>query len=181
MILNDDIFHVKADALVNPVNTDLLLGAGIGGEIRKKGGSGIQEECLEIQTVQAGRAVVTGAGNLPFRFIIHAAVMKIGGFANEAWITGALKSAARRIAENSIGSVVLPPVGIAVGRFPLRRCAEVMIETVIREFTVLSTLERVSIVLSDTEQCTLFEETYARITGISSEADTDKGDHDEKV
>ncbi len=164
-IVHSDIFSLEVEAIVNPTNTDLLLGAGLGGKIRRKGGSEIQEECLEIHSIPPGRAAVTSGGALKCRNIIHAAIMKIGGFATEDFIVGALKSTANRLRELKLKSVAIPPLGVGVARFPIRRSAELMIETILDEMCGIRELEKAFIVLDDVDICSLFEETYTRITG----------------
>lgn len=164
-ILHDDVFNLDVEAIVNPTNTDLLLGAGIAGEIRKKGGTVIQEECLEKGNLNVGHAAVTSGGNLKALYIIHAATMKIGGFTTENNLRSAIKSVAVRIKDNKIKTVVFPPMGIGVGRFPERRCAEVMIEMILTVVVRVRCLEKAYIVIEDVDLCNLFEDTYAKLTG----------------
>jgi len=71
-IIQQDITSLKVDAIVNAANSDLILGAGVAGAIRRKGGPSIQEECNRIGSCPVGNAVITSAGNLQARFVIHA-------------------------------------------------------------------------------------------------------------
>ncbi len=160
-----DIFELEVQALINPTNTDLLMGAGIAGEIRKRGGSAIQEECLEIGSAGIGQAVTTGGGNLPHEYIIHAATMKIGGVTTRNNLIAAIRSADRRINELHLSSVAFPPMGIGVGRFPLRSCAEVMLTAILETVVRRRCVERVHILLPEEEMYILFEQTFARLTG----------------
>jgi len=73
-----DITDSSADAIVNAANSDLILGAGVAGAIRRKGGPSIQEECDRIGSRPVGNAVITSAGNLQTRFVIHAVGPKWG-------------------------------------------------------------------------------------------------------
>jgi O-acetyl-ADP-ribose deacetylase (regulator of RNase III) len=163
-IVTDDLLGMHVDGIVNPTNTDLLMGAGIGGEIRKRAGMVIQEKCLEIGSIGLGQAVVTEGGNLEVPHIIHVAVMKIGGVTSEKNLIRSIESMSRRINEYKMESVALPPLGIGVGRFPIRRCAEVMIETILAHVVNRRCLKKISIVLDNEEDFGLFEETYATIT-----------------
>ncbi len=70
---------METDAIVNAANNDLMLGAGVAGAILRKGGDSIQKECDEIGSIPVGYAVITGAGKLKTRYVIHAASMSLGG------------------------------------------------------------------------------------------------------
>ncbi|MFH1708873.1 MAG: macro domain-containing protein [Planctomycetota bacterium] len=164
LIVQDDLLEVDVQAVINPTNTDLLLGAGVAGEIRKRAGPEIQEECLEIGSIGIGQAAVTSGGGLRAAHIIHAATMKIGGVTTEQNLRNAIESIARRVTELKLVSLAFPPMGGGVGRFPMRRAAEVQIEMILREIVNRKTIERVLIAIPDAETRSLFEETYARLT-----------------
>ena len=74
-----DITAQEVDAIVNAANSALVLGAGVAGAIREKGGPSIQQECDAIGPIEVGGAALTGAGELPARFVVHAAGMPPGG------------------------------------------------------------------------------------------------------
>jgi len=86
-----DITGQSVDAIVNAANSALLLGSGVAGAIREKGGPSIQSECDAIGPIQVGDAAVTGAGDLPARFVIHAAGMPPGGSASEESIRSCVR------------------------------------------------------------------------------------------
>jgi O-acetyl-ADP-ribose deacetylase (regulator of RNase III) len=79
VIQQGDLTEMDVDAIVNAANNDLLLGGGVAGAIRRKGGEKIQRECSEIGTIPIGFAAITTGGNLKARHIIHAASMELGG------------------------------------------------------------------------------------------------------
>jgi hypothetical protein len=74
-IMQADITSLDVDAIVNAANNHLILGSGVAGAIRTKGGPTIQQECNRIGPIQVGEAAVTGAGNLPSKYVVHAASM----------------------------------------------------------------------------------------------------------
>src|SRR5271167_4382059 len=74
-----DLTEANVDAIVNAANNDLLLGGGVAGAIRVKGGPSIQEECNRIGPIRIGEAAITGAGNLRARHVTHAASVRLGG------------------------------------------------------------------------------------------------------
>ena len=79
VIQQGDLTDMDADAIVNAANNDLILGGGVAGAIRRKGGDEIQRQCTEIGTIPVGYAAITGGGRLKARHVIHAASMQLGG------------------------------------------------------------------------------------------------------
>jgi len=123
-----DITEAEADAIVNASNTDLVLGAGVAGAIRRRGGKAVQTACDRLAPIPLGESVRTTGGALPQPHVIHAAVMEWGGAASEASIRDCTRSALRVAAENSVRRIAFPALGTGVGGFSLRNCAEIMIE-----------------------------------------------------
>ncbi len=122
-----DITDEEADAIVNAANSDLILGAGVAGAIRQKGGPTIQEECNRIGPIEVGDAAVTGAGNLPARFVIHAAGMPPGGVATEESVRSAMRRSLELARENKCRTVAVPAIGAGIAGFPMQRCAEILL------------------------------------------------------
>lgn len=122
-----DITDEEADAIVNAANSDLILGAGVAGAIRQKGGPTIQEECHRIGPIEVGDAAVTGAGNLPARFVIHAAGMPPGGVATEESVRSAMRRSLELARENKCRTVAVPAIGAGIAGFPMQRCAEILL------------------------------------------------------
>jgi O-acetyl-ADP-ribose deacetylase (regulator of RNase III) len=150
IILQGDITDIDVDAVVNAANTNLLLGSGVAGAIRKKGGDSIQRECDRIGPIPLGEAVVTGAGNLKAKWVIHAAGMHIGGSVTEESLRGATKNSLMRADEKGIRRVAFPAIGTGVGGFNVDRCAKVMIDVTSEYLKDEKTsIERVYFVLFD--------------------------------
>lgn len=123
-----DITAQEVDAIVNAANSALQLGSGVAGAIRSRGGPSIQEECDRIGPVEVGDAAVTGAGELPARFVIHAAGMPPGGEATEESVRGSMRRSLQLAREKGCRSVAVPAIGAGVAGFPLQRCAEILLE-----------------------------------------------------
>ena len=123
-----DITDQEADAIVNAANSDLILGAGVAGAIRQKGGPSIQEECDRIGPIAVGDAAVTGAGNLPARFVVHAAGMPPGGVATEESVRSSMRRSLELAREKQCRTVAVPAIGAGIAGFPLQRCAEILLE-----------------------------------------------------
>ncbi|MFP6638945.1 MAG: macro domain-containing protein [Myxococcota bacterium] len=128
VLLEGDITEQEVDAIVNAANTDLLLGSGVAGAIREKGGPSIAAECAAHGPVELGQAALTGAGELSARFVIHAAAMELGGAADEESVRAGVRRSLEVAAEADCRSIALPALGAGVGGFSLQRCAEISLE-----------------------------------------------------
>ena len=158
MLIKGDITEIEADAVVNAANTDLILGSGVAGAIRKKGGDLIQNECNEIGSIPLGEAAITGAGNLGARFVIHAAGMHLGGRVSGASLRDCTHNSLLSASEKNLKTIAFPAIGTGAGGFPMKDCARVMVDTV-SEFLEdkHTSIERVYFVLFDEESFDVFD------------------------
>jgi len=152
-----DITAEAVDAIVNAANSQLVLGAGVAGAIREKGGPSIQAECDAHGAVEVGGAAVTGAGELPARFVIHAAGMPPGGQATEASIRAALTRSLQLADEEGCRSVAVPAIGAGIGGFSPQRCAEVLIEVARAHLAGDTKIEEIRFVLFGEPTYRVFE------------------------
>jgi O-acetyl-ADP-ribose deacetylase (regulator of RNase III) len=128
-IVEGDITQLAVDAIVNPANSALQLGAGVAGAIRAKGGPAIQRECDAIGFCAEGDAVVTGAGDLPAKWVIHA-VGPLGSDPDrDRKLASACRAALARAAEIGAGSVALPAISTGVFAFPMEDAAKILVST----------------------------------------------------
>lgn len=153
-----DITTIGTDAIVNSANNDLILGSDVSGAIRRLGGPQIQEECHAIGTIPLGEAVVTSAGNLPSSWIIHAAVVPLGLWADARWVRAGTRNALKRSQEKGVRSIAFPAIGCGAGAFPLDRCADLMLDELLHHFKAEHPLEEVYVVLPDAKGFQAFEE-----------------------
>jgi O-acetyl-ADP-ribose deacetylase len=156
-IRQGDITELDVDAIVNAANSDLQLGGGLAGAIRRKGGPRIQAECDEIGTISVGGAAITSGGNLRARHIIHAASMQLGGGTSAQSLRSSTAHALRIAAQNGLKSIAFPAVGAGIGGFPMRECAEIMLRETAKHFESATSVERVCFVLFDGEALAAFE------------------------
>jgi O-acetyl-ADP-ribose deacetylase (regulator of RNase III) len=156
-----DITQAGVDAIVNAANTELLLGAGVAGAIRRAGGPAIQEECNRIGPIPLGEAAVTGGGNLKARYVIHAAGMDLGGGVTAETCRRATRNSLLRAQEKGVKSVAFPAIGTGVGGLDMAACARLMLQTV-RENPVV---ERVVFVLFDPAALAVFQKTWHELAG----------------
>lgn len=126
MIINGDLVEQDVDAIVNAANNDLVLGAGVAGAIRRHGGAAIQQECDAHGPIKVGEAAITGAGDLPAHFVIHAASMSLGGVTTSHALRSSMDHAFRLARENDVRSIAIPAVGTGIARFPMDECATIM-------------------------------------------------------
>jgi O-acetyl-ADP-ribose deacetylase len=134
VIIAGDLVDQDVDAIVNAANNDLVLGGGVAGAIRTRGGSAIQAECTAHGPVKVGEAAITGAGELPARFVIHAASMALGGRTTADSLQSSMDHAFRIAREQGVGTIAVPAVGTGIAGFPMDECARVMAGCVSRAF-----------------------------------------------
>lgn len=156
-IVAGDIASQEVDAVVNAANSHLVLGSGVAGAIRAKGGPAIQEECDRIGPIAVGDAAVTGAGELPARWVVHAASMPPGGSASEESVRGAMRRSLELARKKGCRTVAVPAIGAGVAGFPLQRCAEILIEEARRHLAGETSVEEIRFVLFDEPAYRLFE------------------------
>jgi O-acetyl-ADP-ribose deacetylase (regulator of RNase III) len=162
-ILKGDITESDAEAIVNAANTDLWLGSGVAGAIRKKGGAKVQEECDQIGPIGRGEAAVTSGGELKCKYIIHAASMSFDEPTSDESLYDSVKNSLLRAAELQLRSMALPAIGTGVADYDPQRCAEIMLSEIIRLLPQVPSLERVEVVLLDPEIYQVFQEEYDRL------------------
>ena len=158
-----DLTEADADAIVNAANNDLMLGGGVAGAIRVKGGPAIQEECDKIGRIRLGEAAITGAGWLRARHVIHAASMRLGESTSEANLRASTRNSLKRAEEHSLKTIAFPAMCAGIAGFPIERCAQVMLEEVRAHLNGPTTLERVEFVLFDQRALQVFQQVLAQM------------------
>ena len=142
-VVEGDITKLELDAITNAANTDLRHGGGVAGAISRAGGPSIQAESDGLAPIELGAAVATGGGDLPARWVIHAATMHLGGPTSAEAIRAATASALRVADELGARSLALVAFGTGVGGFPLDDAARIEAEEVRRHLGGETGLERV--------------------------------------
>jgi len=126
-LIEGNIALVDAEAVVNAANKSLILGGGVAGAIRSFGGPSIQEECNSIGPIEVGEAVITGAGNLKAKYVIHAAGPVYGEGNEDEKLKKATLNSLKCAKKKKIRSIVFPAISAGIFRFPIKRCSEIMI------------------------------------------------------
>src|SRR6266436_9813691 len=127
VIRKGDMTEMDTDAIVNAANNDLILGGGVAGAIRRKGGEEIQRECDAIGSIPVGYAAITKGGKLKARFVIHAASMQLGGKTNADALRRSTAHSLKIASEHGLKTIAFPAVGTGIAGFPLKDCAEIMV------------------------------------------------------
>jgi O-acetyl-ADP-ribose deacetylase len=138
-----DITKLEVDAIANAANTELRHGGGVAGAISRAGGPVIQGESDRVAPIGLGEAVETTAGEMPCRWVIHAATMELGGPTSSEIIRRATASTLAKADELGARSLAIVAFGTGVGGFPLEEAARIEVEEVRRHLERGSGLERV--------------------------------------
>jgi O-acetyl-ADP-ribose deacetylase (regulator of RNase III) len=155
-LVQGDITEMTTDAIVNAANARLMLGGGVAGAIRKKGGPQIQQECDKIGGTFVGGAVVTTAGNLKARHVIHAVGPRLGQGNEDRKLKDATLNSLKLADEHNLKSIAFPAVSTGVFGFPLPRCAEIMLDTTIDYLKGKTGLKEVVFCLFDQDAYDVF-------------------------
>jgi O-acetyl-ADP-ribose deacetylase (regulator of RNase III) len=126
-VLQADVTKLEVDAIANAANTRLMHGGGVAGAIGRAGGPDVQRESDEKAPIGLGEAVETTAGDMPARYVIHAATMELGGPTSAEIIERATESTLAKADELGCKSLALVAFGTGVGGFPLDEAARIMV------------------------------------------------------
>jgi O-acetyl-ADP-ribose deacetylase (regulator of RNase III) len=161
-VMEGDITELEVDAVVNAANEELKLGGGVAGAIKKKGGPSIQEECNRIGGTRVGTAVITGAGNLKARYVLHAVGPRVGEGDEDRKLSSAVRSALALADRHGLKSIALPAISTGSFGFPMDRCARILLTEVQRYLQGGTKLERVAVVLHGDEAFETFRRELRR-------------------
>ena len=127
---NGDICDLEVDAIVNAANITLWMATGVGGALKRAGGDSIEFAAVRQAPAPLGGAVVTPAGILAARYVIHAVSLDRDRRTSAATIESAVRSAMACAGELGVSSIAFPALGSGVGGFPLEESARITVATV---------------------------------------------------
>jgi len=153
VLVQGDITEMDTDAIVNAANKNLILGAGVAGAIRTKGGATIQEECNRIGGAPVGGAAITTGGDLKARYVIHAVGPRMGEGDEDRKLADATRNSLKLANEKGLASIIFPAISTGIFGFPKDRCARIMLTT------VAETLKKEDTSLEEVVFCLWGEET----------------------
>ncbi len=167
-LVEGDITELDTDAIVNAANARLVLGGGVAGAIRRKGGPRIQEECDRIGGTFVGGAVITTGGNLKARHVIHAVGPQMGEGNEDQKLRSATLSSLQLADQHNLKSIAFPAISTGIFGFPVNRCAEIMLRATIEYLQGRTGLERVVFCLFGQDNYDLFARQLQKETATPS-------------
>jgi O-acetyl-ADP-ribose deacetylase (regulator of RNase III) len=168
VIQQGDLTEMDTDAIVNAANNDLILGGGVAGAIRRKGGDEIQRECNEVGSIPVGYAAITTGGKLKARFVIHAASMRLGGATSADALRSSTVHSLRIANERGLKTIAFPAVGTGIAGFPLQECADIMLRVAAAHLQGKTSVETIYLVLFDAAAKAVFDHTWKRLQAEST-------------
>ena len=156
-IVQGDITESKVDAIVNAANNKLVMGGGVAGAIKRKGGKIIEDEAVQKGPIKIGEAIFTTAGNLPAKYVIHAATMGMDFKTDEIKIRDSCRNTLKVAEELKVSSLAFCALGCGVGGFPHLASAKIMAQEVFRHLReTQSELKEIIFCLYDKEAYDIF-------------------------
>jgi len=161
-LLKADITEIQVDAIVNAANTSLLGGGGVDGAIHRKGGKAILDECVQIRNKQGGcktgEAVITTAGNLPSKYVIHTVGPVWNGDKEEKskLLAECYQNSLDLAIENGIKTIAFPNISTGIYHFPKDKAAQIAIKTV-KDFNKSEAINKVIFVCFDDENYEIYK------------------------
>lgn len=166
VIERGDITDAEVDAVVNAANSELWMGAGVAGALKRKGGVVIEEDALRQGPIEVGEAILTVAGNLPATHVIHAATMGKDLKTDPEKIMAATRATLAMAEKHRMASIAFPALGSGVGGVPPAQSADAMLSTVVEHVKGgNSSLQKILFVLYQDEAHKAFTEALKRLGG----------------
>jgi O-acetyl-ADP-ribose deacetylase (regulator of RNase III) len=167
-LVRDDITRLNVDVIVNAANSSLLGGGGVDGAIHRAAGSALFEECLRLAEERryvpngpcpAGDAVITGAGNLPCKKVIHTVgpIWQGGGKGEAELLASCYRKSLLLARDNGLKTIAFPNISTGVYGYPKDKAAAVAVETVKKTLAEVPEIEKVIFVCFDEENFKLYE------------------------
>jgi len=158
---NGDICDLEVDVIVNPANPSLWMSTGVGGALKRAGGDVIEFAAVRQAPVSLGDAIVTTAGTLAAKAVVHAVSVDRDRRTSGPVIEAAVRNAMARARDIGAASVAFPALGTGVGGFPLEDAAAITVQTVRRELFRSPSIEHVIFALRGAASYRAFEEALA--------------------
>ena len=165
-----DITGLRVDAIVNAANSQLVLGSGVAGAIRQRGGPSIQDECNKLAPISTGEAVITSGGELMAKHVIHAAgpiFHQYTPMKAEELLEDALLNSLNYIRLKNLKTIAIPAISAGVYGFPKEKCAEIIISAVFKYIERFSDPEadspiKIILCLYDQQMYDIFENVFKK-------------------
>lgn len=163
--IQGDITKIPVDAIVNAANSSLLGGGGVDGAIHRAGGPEILEACQKIRAKQGGcktgEAVITTAGLLPAKYVIHTVGPYWGSGNEQEMLANSYANSLRLAVEHQVKSISFPNISTGAYGFPKDRAAQIAVESAKRFANENPSLEKILFVCFDAENFKLYQDLLA--------------------
>jgi O-acetyl-ADP-ribose deacetylase len=162
-----DITQMQVDAIVNAANSSLLGGGGVDGAIHRAGGKAILDECIKIREKQGGckvgEAVITTAGNMPAKYVIHTVgpVWSRSKSGADDLLANAYHNSLKLAVENAVKTIAFPNISTGIYHFPKDKAAEIAIQTVDDFLSSHEQIEKVIFACYDEENYDIYKKLLA--------------------
>ena len=156
-LIQGDITELSTDVIVNAANAQLILGGGVAGAIRRKGGPSIQEECNKIGNTFVGGAVITTGGELKAKYVIHAVGPRMGEGNEDEKLKNATLNSLKLMDEHNLKNIAFPAISTGIFGYPIDRCAKIMISNAKEYLTGETQIEDVIFCLYTSTDFQVFE------------------------
>ncbi len=163
-LIQGDITKIKVDAIVNAANSSLLGGGGVDGAIHGAGGKAILEACMEIRNKQGkcktGEAVITTAGDLPSKYVIHTVgpVWNGGKHGEPEKLSNCYANSFKLAAEHDIKSIAFPNISTGIYGYPKKEAAVIAVTTIMFLMEQHDKVEEVQFICFDSENYNLYKQ-----------------------
>jgi O-acetyl-ADP-ribose deacetylase (regulator of RNase III) len=151
-----DITDLVVDAIANAANSDLWMGSGVAGAIKAKGGAEIEKEAMALGPIRPGESVLTTAGKLPSKYVIHCAGMPPGGKATQWKVISSVQSALQIASDHNLKSVAFPAIGAGVGGLSKYDSAKAIITGICQYAKRPQSVKEITLVGLDKNMCECF-------------------------
>jgi O-acetyl-ADP-ribose deacetylase (regulator of RNase III) len=167
-IWNGDICDLEVDAIVSPAVGSLWMSTGVAGAIKRAGGDAIEFAAIRQAPVELGQAIVTPAGTLAARAVIHAVSLDRDRRTSAETLEAAVRSSMARAREIGATSIAFPALGSGVGGFPLEDGARITVTTVRDELAASPTIAHVVFALRGTAAYQAFSQALQDVTAMAA-------------
>ncbi len=168
---NGDICELEVDAIVNPANPSLWMSTGVGGALKAAAGDQVEFAAIRQLPVSVGDAIVTPAGGLAARMLIHAVSLDRDRRTSAGAIEAAIRSAFARAREYDVATIALPALGTGVGGFPMDDAARITVATVRDELRRSPAIQSVILAMRGTLAYAAFERALSAPVALDVVAD----------
>ena len=166
LLVGDIAAQAGFDAVVNAANAQLRPGGGVAGALHRAAGPGLEEETRPLAPIRPGQAVITGAHQLPNRWVVHCLGPVFGRDEPARELLGSCYTEALRLAEeNGVRSIAFPAISTGAFGYPVEPAARIALSTILDQAPALKSVQRIRFVLYDDEARQLHEQVLGRLTG----------------